>query len=176
MSVAAPPPPGLADDHFEEIVAAAQRIRAEYIDPRVTWYRTHTNRPRFLFRVAGVLTILLSVTLPALVVAPAFHYKQLVLSVASIAIAPLAGLGSFYRWERTWRGKSTAQLALEQHIAKWELELTNARMLLDPAARAQHVYQATDDLLTNARNVVSAESEGFFAALQFKQQNTPPKG
>jgi hypothetical protein len=93
----------------------------------------------------------------------------------SIAIAALTGLSSFYRWERTWRGNSTAQVTLEQHVAKWELELTNARLLLGPDERIKHVYQATDDLLTNARTVVSSESEGFFSALQFPQQSNSPK-
>jgi hypothetical protein len=94
----------------------------------------------------------------------------------SIAIAALTGLSSFYRWERTWRGNSSAQVALEQHCAKWELEMTNARLILAPEDRVMHVYQATDDLLTNASNVVSSESEGFFSGLQFPRQDSTTKG
>ncbi len=98
------------------------------------------------------------------------------LSVMSVTIAALTGLSSFYRWERTWRGNSSAQMALEQLCAKWQLELTNARLILSPEERVKHVYQATDDLLTNARSVVSSESEGFFSGLRFPQQNSGPKG
>ena len=41
--------------------------------------------------------------------------------------------------------------------------MTNAQLILVADERIKHVYQATDDLLTNARSVVSAESEGFDA-------------
>jgi hypothetical protein len=162
------------EDKFAEAVKAANELRTKYVDPRIRWYRDHTLRPRTCFRVAGILTILLSASLPAAAVAT-FPYKEAVLSGMSIAIAILAGFSTFFRWERTWRGNSTAQMALEQHVAKWELELTNARLILADDERLKHVYQATDDLLTNARCVVSAESEGFFSALQFPQQNSQPK-
>jgi hypothetical protein len=64
---------------------------------------------------------------------------------------------------------------LQKHVAKWELELTNARLLISENERANHVYLATNDLLVNAGNVVSSESEGFFSSLQFPQQNTAAK-
>ena len=161
-------------DPFAEVVRSARSIKEQYVDPRINWYKGHTRLPLWMFRLAGISTILLSVTLPALAAAP-FPHKTVVLSAMSIAIAALTGLSSFYRWERTWRGNSTAQVTLEQHVAKWELELTNARLLLGPDERIKHVYQATDDLLTNARTVVSSESEGFFSALQFPQQSNSPK-
>jgi Protein of unknown function (DUF4231) len=159
---------------FAEAVKVANELRTKYVDPRIRWYRDHTSRPRTCFRVAGILTIILSASLPAVAVA-SFRYKEAVLSVMSISIAVLAGFSTFFRWERTWRGNSNAQMALEQHVAKWELELTNARLIIADDERLKHVYQATDDLLANARSVVSAESEGFFSALQFPQQNSQPK-
>jgi|HubBroStandDraft_1064217.scaffolds.fasta_scaffold393718_2 hypothetical protein len=159
---------------FTDAVEAVSSIKREYVDPRISWYKTHTRYPRFCFRVVGIATILLSVTLPA-VAASSWPKKDIALSAMSVTIAGLTGLGSFYRWERSWRGNSSAQMALEQLCAKWKLELTNARMILSPEERVKHVYKATDDLLTNARNVVSSESEGFFSGLQFPQQNGPPK-
>jgi len=166
--------PDSAEDKFAEAVKVAHQLRTKYVDTRISWYRDHTSKPRTFFRVAGILTILLSASLPAAAVAT-FPYKEIALSVMSIAIAVLAGLSTFFRWERTWRGNSGAQMALEQHVAKWELELTNARLILSADDRIRHVYQATDDLLANARGVVSAESEGFFSGLQFPQQNSQPK-
>jgi hypothetical protein len=162
------------DDAFVELEKKARELQSQYIAPRIEWYRTHTAGPRFWFRWAGIVTILFSVTLPALAAA-GFPYKELVLSVMSIAIAALTGLSSFYKWERTWRGNSTAQISLQQHVAKWELEITNARVLVAPEDRATHVYKATNDLLTNAGNVVTSESEGFFSGLSFPQQNTTTK-
>jgi|SRR5580704_14700984 hypothetical protein len=166
--------PDSSEDKFAEAVKVGNELRKKYVDPRISWYRDHTSKPRTFFRIAGILTILLSASLPAVAVA-AFPYKELALSVMSIAIAVLASLSTFFRWERTWRGNSTAQMTLEQHVAKWELELTNARLILSADDRVKHVYQATDDLLANARGVVSAESEGFFSGLQFPQQNSQPK-
>ena len=125
--------------------------------------------------MVGIITILLSVTLPA-IAASSLAQKDILLSAMSIAIAAFTGLSSFYKWERTWRGNSSAQVALEQHCAKWELELTNARLIVPADERVKHVYLATSDLLANARNVVSSESEGFFSGLQFPQQSSTPKG
>ncbi len=163
------------DQTFDEIVASAEKIKEQFVDTRINYYKTHTAGPRRWFRAAGIATIVLSATLPALAAADsrAFPHKDLILSVVSIAVAALTGLSSFYRWQRTWSGNSTSQVALQQHVAKWELEIANAKLLLPPTERVQHVYQATSDLLTNAKNVVSLESEGFFSGLQFPQQNTP---
>jgi hypothetical protein len=161
-------------DAFAEAVQSAAAIKTLYVDPRIDWYKTHTRWPRFWFRSVGVLIILLSVTLPA-IAASSLPAKDIVLSAMSVAIAALTGLGSFFHWEKTWRGSSSSQMALEQLCAKWELELTNARLILSPDDRVKHVYQATDDLLTNARSVVASESEGFFNGLQFPQQNSAPK-
>lgn len=122
----------------------------------------------------GIITIVCSVTLPAIATAQ-FPYKALVLALMSIAVAALTGLSSFYKWERAWRANSTAQVALQQHVAKWELELANAQLLVSPHERANHIYKATSDLLVNAGNVVTSQSEGFFSGLSFPQQNTAAK-
>lgn len=152
----------------------ARELEQKYVEPRIEWYRTHSRAPRFFFRWAGIATILFSVTLPA-IAALVFPYKELALSVMSIAIAALTGFSSFYKWERTWHANSTSQVALQQHVAKWELELSNAKLQPTPQDQADHIYKATDDLLTNAASVVNAESEGFFSALAFPQQNTTAK-
>jgi hypothetical protein len=156
---------------FAAVMKSCRELKEKYVDVRITYYKGHTRMPRWMFRLAGVFTILLSVTLPALAAA-VFPYKEVVLSATSIAIAFLTGLSSFYRWDRTWSGNSSSQVALEQRVAKWELELTNAQYLLAPDQQIVHVYQATNDLLTNASNIVSSESTGFFSGLQFPQQNT----
>ena len=132
-------------------------------------YRTHTPGPRFWFRWAGIITIVFSVTLPALAAAK-IPYKELALSVMSIAIAALKGLSSFYTWERTWRANSTAQIMLEQHVAKWEPELTNARVLVSPQDRATHVYKATSDLITNAGNELLLRAKVSSVGFHFRSK------
>jgi hypothetical protein len=159
---------------FDAVLKSCRALKEQYVDIRISYYKDHTKIPRWMFRTAGVMTILLSVTLPALAAA-VFPYKELILSTVSIAIAALTGLSSFYRWDRTWSGNSSAQVALEQHVAKWELELTNAQYVVPFDQRILHAYQATNDLLINARSVVSSESSGFFSGLQFPQQNSTSK-
>jgi hypothetical protein len=154
-----------------QVIESARAIKKEFVDPRISFYKSYIAAPRILFRTAGVATILLSATLPALALAN-FRGKEWALSIVSIAVAALTGLSSFYRWERMWRGYSSASVSLEQFVAKWELELTNARLILGPHERVKHVYQATNDLLSGTSAVVSSESEGFFSALAFPNQNS----
>jgi hypothetical protein len=134
-----------ADDSFAQVVKAARDIKDRHVNPRILWYKTHTNAPRMIYRLVGISTILLSVTLPALASAQ-FESKEVVISVMSVVIAALTGLGSFYHWERTWRGNSTAQIAIEQAVGKWELELRRAEFVVAQADRVNHVIKATDDL------------------------------
>jgi hypothetical protein len=161
-------------DSFTQILKAARDIQDKYVNPRIRWYETHTSVPRRIYRLVGISTIILSVTLPALASAQ-FDHKEIVVSAISVAIAALTALGSFYHWERTWRGNSTAQMALEQAVGKWELELKRAEFVVAQNDRANHVIKATDDLLANTGTVVSSESEGFFSNLHAPQQNSTGK-
>jgi Protein of unknown function (DUF4231) len=164
-------PPPAETDTFSQVEAKARSLEALYVQTRIDWYERHSFWPRIYFRLAGIVTIIFSVSLPAVATAT-FGKKDIVISVMSVVIAALTGLSSFFRWENTWRKNRTAQTDLQKHVAKWELELTNARLLVPDDQRATHIYQATNDLLVNAGNVVSSESEGFFSNLQFPQQNT----
>ena len=159
---------------FEELVAESRRIKESVVDPPLHWYRTHRLFPFIAFRGFGSLTILCSVLLPALAVAN-FEHKTLTLSALSLTVAALTGLSSFYRWERTWRGRAVTRDTLEQLIAKWELEIANARLVLPEAEKMRHVYLATDDLLANVRTALSSESEGFFSSLQFPASDRTSK-
>ncbi len=162
------------EDRFAQTLEAANAIKEKYVNPRIRWYETHTSLPRTIYRLVGVATIILSVTLPALASAQ-FDYKEIVVSAISVVIAALTGLGSFYHWERTWRGNSTAQMAIEQAVGKWELELKRAEFVVAPNDRVNHVIKATDDLLANTGGVVSSESAGFFSNLHSAQQESAAK-
>lgn len=172
-------PSGSAQDvDFERMVAEARVIRQRFIDPNRDWYRTHRLFPFLLFRFAGVTTIVLGAALPAIAGIPVekFASKDLVISVMSVSIAALTGLSTFFRWERTWRGRTLSDAAINALCAKWELEIVNARLIVDPPQRLKHVYLATSDLIANARAVSASESEEFFNALQFPQTDrTSPR-
>lgn len=161
-------------DRLAQVIKDARAIKEKNVDPRIVYYQTHIFLPHVLFRGAGIVTILFSAALPVVSVI-SFRSKDYVLSGMSIVIAVVTGLTSFFRFERTWRGRLTALIAIEQYCAKWELELTNARLRLQPNEQIDHVYKATSDLLTNVGNVVSSASEGFFSNLQFPQPEDTKK-
>jgi Protein of unknown function (DUF4231) len=166
-------PPENTDD-FTQAIDAARAIKAKYVDDRLQWYTTHKALPRVLYRLVGIVTVILSVTLPALTAAT-FRNKDVTISCISIVIAALTGLGSFYHWDRTWQKNATAQASIEAFLAKWELELARAKELVAPADRTKHVYDATDDLIANTSRVISSETQDFFNNLQPAQQNTAGK-
>jgi hypothetical protein len=161
------------EDRFEAFVVEARRVKAQLIDPNQEWYSNHLFWPFLLFRSAGVITIIFGVTLPAVAAIDEsyFAHKDLVLSLMSVTIAALTGLGSFYRWERSWKGRTLSHFAVEVLVAKWELELENARLIVNPSDRLQHAYLATNDLISNFRNVGAAETEEFFSDMQFPQSD-----
>jgi Protein of unknown function (DUF4231) len=162
------------DNDFSRIIKKLRTNKEKEVDPQIQRYKSDTFWPHICFRCAGVLTILLSVTLPALA-ASSVPNKEIVLSVMSISIAALTSLGSFFRWERTWRGNTTALIAIEQHCAKWELELANAELKVPSDERITHVYLATSDLLANVRSVAASQSEGFLATRSSRSKTVQPR-
>lgn len=163
-----------ANDDFAHAIVSARAIKSKYVDDKLEWYKGHKVLPRLLYRLVGIATVVLSVTLPALTTAE-FRNKNLIISAMSILIAALTGLGSFYHWDRTWQKNATAQAAIEAYSAKWELELSRAIQFPEPSDRIKHVYDATDDLIANTSKIISSETQDFFANLQPGQQNTAGK-
>jgi hypothetical protein len=166
-------PPEAATD-FAQAIESVRAIKAKYVDDRLAWYKAHKVLPRVLYRLVGVATVVLSVTLPALTTSQ-FHSKDLVISSISIVIAAFTGLGSFYHWDRVWQKNATAQASIEAFLAKWELELARAKEFSSAADCIKHVYDATDDLIANTSRVISSETQDFFNSLQSPQQNTAGK-
>lgn len=156
-------------ESFDAIVAVARKVKETYVDPRIEFYGRHLRLPGFWFRSAGIVIVVLSATLPALSAATALRHRTAYLTGVSIAVAALTGLTSFFGWERTWRNYATSKVAIEQHVAKWEMELASAEFILlvqNPDLAKRHVYQVTMELLANTGVVVSSESEGFFSTLK----------
>jgi hypothetical protein len=166
------------DEKFDELVEQTRAIQAHFLGHERKWYRRHSRIPFLFFRGAGIVTVVLGVSLPA--VAPATwltsQHKEIALSLMSVAIAALTGLSTFYRWERTWRSRVLVKLSLEALEAKWELEIANARLIVAPADRLAHVYATTDEIIATARRICSAETEEFFSGMQFPKSDEAKKG
>jgi hypothetical protein len=169
--------PAVVDDpQFEQLVGIAYDLKKRFVDENYHWYRTHKRVPFLAYRLSGILVIVLSVSLPAIAAMP-FDRKTLVLSIMSVVIAALTGLNSFFRWDRTWRSRALCQYDMEWLVARWELELQNARLIIsDVHERRQHVYRATRELLRNVANVSDSEVQGFFGRLQFPPTDQASKG
>jgi len=166
-------PPENTDD-LDAAIKAVRAIKLSYVDDKLEWYKSHKVLPRTLYRLVGIATVVLSVTLPALTTAT-FTHKDLTISCISIVIAAFTGLGSFYHWDRTWQKNATSEASIQAFVAKWELELARAKDLIAPADRTKHVYDATDDLVANTSKVVLTETQDFFSNLTPAQQNTAGK-
>lgn len=54
------------DAEFQTLLTELSNIKIKYIDPTLNFYNTHGKLPMIFFGVFGVITILLSVNLPAL--------------------------------------------------------------------------------------------------------------
>jgi hypothetical protein len=78
MSPALPPP--VETDTFSQVEAKARSLEAIYVQKRIDWYDAHSVAPRLYFRIAGITTILFSVSLPAVATAT-FKHKDLIISI-----------------------------------------------------------------------------------------------
>jgi hypothetical protein len=165
------------EERFKAAVEEANAIKSQCVDPRIAYYAKHTPWPRFWFRAAGFSIVLCSAVLPAVAATPADNlpHKDLIVTGLSIMVAILSSLATFYHWDRTWRGNYNARIAIEQFCSKWLLELSRAEHSLKPGDRIDHVYQATDDLLTNVKSVVASESGTFFDGLRIPESDRSTK-
>ncbi|WP_248919940.1 DUF4231 domain-containing protein [Pseudomonas entomophila] len=163
-----------SEHSLHNFLGAARSIKKCFVDPRREWYAKHQSYPFYMFRVCGVVTILLGVILPVVAVTY-FQYKTEVMSVMSLTIAALTGLSNFFRWERSWRGREQSKFAIDALEAKWELELAKASHVLSEEKRLEHVYIATNDFFTNVRIISAAETDEFFSGMQFPQVEKPGK-
>jgi Protein of unknown function (DUF4231) len=151
-------------DPLDRIAAIAE----DYARPHLQWYLDHKVLPRLLFRAAGVVIIVLSVSIPLLTTL-SFAGRDIVLSCAALLIAALTGLNSFYGWDQAWRGRQQTAETLEHLIASWRVRLAGARLEPDPAKRRDLATAAAQELIDKVRAVTSAEAEQFFSEVRLPQ-------
>lgn len=149
------------DERFRSALATLTRIKDEFVGQKLHWYQVHARTPMFLFRVSGILIILLSVSLPLLATLEGF-WKTLVLPIAALFVAGLTGLTSFFRWESGWKGYRQAQFTLEYLLTTWEVQIAQASHHTDVQEGIDQAFQATKQLLDATRTTISAEAEEYF--------------
>jgi hypothetical protein len=116
-----PPPGSQSDPRFLSILEALEKIEKDYVESQFGWYRTHARRPMFLFRLCGVLIILLSVSLPFLATRTDF-WKETILPIFALAIAALSGLNAFFHWDSDWKEYRQTQFTLGGLLVTWQLK------------------------------------------------------
>jgi hypothetical protein len=151
----------LQDERFLSVLTALTRIKDEFVVQKLNWYTAHAKTPMLLFRVSGVLVILLSVSLPLLATLEGY-WKTLILPVVALLVAGLTGLTSFFHWESGWKGYRQAQFSLEYLLTTWELQMTEASYQTDAQEGINQAFQATRQLLQATQTTISAEAEEYF--------------
>lgn len=122
---------------------------------------SHAEAPWVLFRLFGVLTILLSVTVPYVATLEG-RWRSTILPIATLSIAALTGINSFFQWQTQWAGFRTTELNLRFALVEWNVRIAAACHQPDPTKAAEMAIAATDSLLDHARAAVSSETGRYF--------------
>ena len=149
-------------------------IKIHYVDNILKWYGDHVNYPRFMFRLAGILVIVLSLGLPILATFENKLGKYWVL-IASTTIAILTALNSFFNWQKMWEKRVMLKLTLEGLVAKWEAEIIVAKAASDPKSGFERAFNATRELIEKTRATTATETGSFFAGIKFPDVDVKPK-
>jgi hypothetical protein len=155
------------DEQFLKILEELDKVKQDVVNTR-QWFKTHAPQQAYPFRIAGVLLILLSVSVPFIAAQTAL-WKDTVLSIMTLAIAALTGLSAFFRWEYAWQSYRQTQYALDRMLNMWEFKIVEARHQADPQRAIDMALRSTEQLLTDAANITSSETAEYFKHVQMPQ-------
>lgn len=154
-----------SDTDFQTILTELISLKDKYVIKELKWYETHARQPMILFRVSGVLIILLSVSIPFLATLEGL-WRTIVLPIVALLVAGLTGLISFFRWESDWKGYRQTQFTLDYLLSIWELKITQAKHERDIQQAIDMALEATQQLLDTTHTTTSAEAEEYFQRVQ----------
>jgi uncharacterized protein DUF4231 len=154
-----------SDPDFQTILNELISLKDTYVIKQLKWYETHARQPMILFRVSGVLIILLSVSIPFLATLEGL-WRTIVLPIVALLVAGVTGLLSFFRWESDWKGYRQTQFTLDYLLSIWELKITQAKHERDTQQAIDMALQATQQLLDATYGTTSAEAEEYFQRVQ----------
>jgi hypothetical protein len=158
----------VSDVPHEKLIEPLRRIKKEYVDAARDWYATHAPWSRIAYRVAGVVTILASLSLPGL--AAAGGTLQIVaLPVVAFVVAAVSALNAFFSLQSTWQKYITTQLLIEGLIAGWEVEIAEALSQEKAENCWAMALKSTRKLVDATRLVVTSEASKFFENLKWPE-------
>ena len=156
---------GETDEKFATLLKQLRPLVDNVIDAR-QYYEKRARRPRNAFRVSGVAVILLSLSIP-FIASLQFPGKDILLSAFAVLIAIVTSLGSFYKWEHTWRSYRQAESALGHLLSLWDFRIIEATQETDIRKGMEKIIAATQLLLEEAHRVTSTETEEFFSKVEW---------
>lgn len=152
----------------EKLAALLKQLRPlvdNVIEAR-QYYATRAKRPKIAFRLSGVAVILLSLSIP-FIASLQFAGKDVLLSAFAVLIAVVTSLGSFYKWDQTWRSYRQAESALGHLLSLWDFRIIDAMQEADTKKGVEKIIAATQQLLEAAHKVTSTETEEFFSKVEW---------
>jgi hypothetical protein len=157
---------------WDDAVAARYPEYTQLIGQHVTAHRDRcqllARRHRRWFRLTGVLTIVFSVSLPALTAAD-FSARNALISLLAIGVAGLSGLRAFYQWDQSWKLYRSQELTLDALLTRWQLGM----MLIvrsAPADADDQAHALTLGILNEAYESGLTELSDFFSAIAWPQK------
>jgi len=156
---------GGMDERLDALLKQLSPLVDNVVEAR-QYYLKRAARPKNAVRISGVAIILLSLSIP-FIASLQFAGKDMLLSAFAVLIAIITSLGSFYKWEETWRSYRQAESALGHLLSVWEFNIIEATQESDPSKGAEKIIAATQQLLEAAHNVTSTETEEFFSKIEW---------
>lgn len=157
-----------AGSHDEQLDALLEQLRplVQTVVEAREYYMKRAKWPKQAFRFCGLSVIILSLSIP-FIAALKFDYKDLLLSAFAVLIAIISSLGSFYKWEHTWKSYRQSESALGHLLSIWDFRVVEARQEPDRDKAREMIITATRQLLEETNKVTSTETQEFFSRVEW---------
>jgi hypothetical protein len=139
----------------------------------INWYRIHADGKRLWFRRFGVITLLVSISLPFVLFYVPEDSKALVATGGAWIIALASGLNSFFQFNKSWQNYIETQYRLEHLLTNWELERA-AQSGNDPDT-LKKLHESARTLVESARAAITDETKSYFEEVKFPNLNVEGK-
>ena len=146
-----------------EIDALNQAI--QYAQEQVDWYNRYAFWKMFLFRSAGVITILATVAITYLSASvndksnmfAGFKKQNLITGLAVISAISVA-LSTFFGWQKAWESHRLAQFQIEAAIVNANIK----KSAVLGTGRKDELVEEAQKLTEHVKEIVLSETDRFY--------------
>lgn len=136
----------------------------------INWYGKHAIRKRLWFRFWGVLTLVVSISLPFVLFYFPEDYKPLVATCGAWIIALAGGVNGFFQFNKAWQSYIETQYRLEHLLANWELDRA-ALADSSPPDDLKRLQASAKNFVDSARAAITDETKSYFEEVKFPNLN-----